>query len=128
MITVMNKYKIPYSYLRKVMKEQNIEKTEIMKDRLDKRVIKHLYDECGFNDEQIGSIFNCSQYTVRSFRWNNGIYDKNRNWKKDLTKDKFDTMRKSGKTLADISRETGYPYHIVIKAKQLYENESEVVK
>jgi len=128
MTAIMNKYKIPYSYLRKIMKEQNIEKTEIMKDRLDERVIKHLYDECGFNDEQIGSIFNCSQYTVRSFRWDNGIYDKNRNWKKDLTKDKFNIMRKSGKTLADISRETGYPYHIIIKAKQLYENKNEVVE
>lgn len=128
MITVMNKYKIPYSYLKKIMKQKNIEKTEIMKDRLDKKVIRHLYDECGFNDKEIASIFNCSQYTVRSFRWNNGIYDKNRNWKKDLTKQKFSSMRKAGKTLTDISKEAGYPYHIIIKAKQLYENENEVVE
>ena len=99
-----------------------------MKDRLDKKIVRHLYDECGFNDRQIASIFNCSQYTVRSFRWNNGIYDKNRNWQINLTKEKFIVMRKSGKTLVEISNETGYPYHIVIKAKQLYENENDVIK
>ena len=128
MVSVMEKYQIPYSYLKKVMEEQNIKKSEIMKDRLKQDVVKHLYNDCGFDDEQIGKIFNCSQYTVRSFRWENGIYDKNRNWKKDLTKEKFVSLREKGKTLVNISRETGYPYHIIVKAKQLYENESDIDK
>ena len=128
MVSVMEKYQIPYSYLKKVMDEQNIKKSEIMKDRLKQDVVKHLYNDCGFDDEQIGKIFNCSQYTVRSFRWENGIYDKNRNWKKDLTKEKFVSLREKGKTLVDISRETGYPYHNIVKAKQLYENESDIDK
>lgn len=119
---VMEKYNIPYSYLKKIMDEEKIQKREIMKDVLNYEIVKHLYDECDFSDEQIGNIFNCSPYTVRSFRWQNNIYDKNRNWQKHLTKNDFIKMRKSGLSLAEISRKTGYPYHIIIKAKQVYED------
>lgn len=120
---VMKKYNLPYSRVRKIIEDENIKKYEIMTDVLIVEDIRRLYCDVGMTDEEIGKIFNCSQYTVRSFRWKNNIYDKNRQWQRELTKSKFLQMRADNKTLKQISEETGFPYHIVIKAKKIYEQE-----
>jgi DNA-binding CsgD family transcriptional regulator len=78
--------------------------------------------------KEIGKIFNCSQYTVRSFRWKHNIYDKNRKWKEVLTFNDFVKMRSQGMSLIEISKKTGIPYHSVVKAKKIYESENENLK
>ena len=120
---VMEKYDLSYHSIRKIMDKSNINKSEIMKDILKKEDVARLYCEMGMSDEEIGRIFNCSQYTVRSFRWEHGIYNKNRNWKSILTKDIFLRMQEDGLSLREISEETGIPYHTIIKAKKMYTNE-----
>lgn len=119
---VMDKYNIPYSQIRKIINNEEIEKREILKNVLNVNDVNRLYKDVGMSDKEIAEIFNCSQYTVRSFRWQNNIYNRNRQWQKELTKRIYMNKRKMGKTLKQISDETGFPYHIVAKAKKIYED------
>ena len=121
---IMDKYNISYSQMKRIMENENIKKYEIMNDVLNIADVKRLYCDIGMSDIEIGRIFNCSQYTVRSFRWKNNIYNKNRQWQKLLTKKLYLQKKREGKTLKQISAETGFPYHIVAKAKKLYEHEN----
>ena len=121
--SVMKKYGISYHFVRKLMDKNNIDKSEIMKDVLKKEDVERLYTEMGMSDEEIGRIFNCSQYTVRSFRWEHGIYNKNRNWHTILTKEMFLKMQDDGLSLRAIAEKTGIPYHTIVKANKLYNNE-----
>lgn len=125
---VMGKYNLPYSYLKKIMDEENIDKRDIMNGVLSEERVRHLFCVSGFNDSEIAKIFNCSQYTVRSFRWKHNIYGKNRKWQEELSKKKFEQMRQKGMSLTEISKETGLPYHIITKAKRLYEGGSKQEK
>lgn len=70
----MDMNKISYYDISKIMKNENIFKNEIMKDILNVEDVDRLYNKQGFNDEKIAKIYNCSKYTVRAFRWKNGIY------------------------------------------------------
>lgn len=119
---IMKEKNISYHQMKNIMEKNNLQKKEIMSERLTEENIKRLYCEKGLDDMQIGKIFNCSPYTVRSFRWKHNIYNKNRNWKKELTKKKFLAMRKQYKTLTEISKISNLPYHIILKAKSLYED------
>lgn len=114
---------IPYHRVRKTMQKYKIEKNEIMRDILKVSDVERLYNELGFSDEKIAEIFNCSQYTIRSFRWKNNIYDKNRKWQERLPKSIYFSLRQKGYSLSDISEETDVPYYTVVKAKKLYEKE-----
>ena len=120
---IIKEKNISYHQIKNIMEQNNLKKKEIMTERLTVENVKRLYCEKGLNDIEIGRIFNCSQYTVRSFRWKHNIYNKNRNWKKELTKEKYLKMRKEGKNLMEISKISNFPYHIIMKAKALYENE-----
>lgn len=118
---IMDKNEISYYEMNKIMKENNLTKKSIMNGRLSVNNVKRLYQEVGLNDKEIGRLFNCSEYTVRSFRWNNNIYNKNRNWKNTLTKDVFYKLRSEGKSLKEISEVVQLPYYLVLKAKNEYE-------
>jgi DNA-directed RNA polymerase specialized sigma24 family protein len=75
----------------------------------------------GFSDEEIGKIFQCSQYTVRSFRWKHNIYNRNRQWQERLPKKVYLQLRQQKLSLSEISAITDVPYYTVVKAKKLYE-------
>lgn len=71
---VMLRHDLTYAQMKKIMKEENIEKREIMKDILKIEDVRRLFHKYKMSDKDIAQIFNCSEYTVRSFRWKNGIY------------------------------------------------------
>ena len=112
---------VPYHRIKRIMDEHSIEKREIMRDILNVKDVSRLYNECGLDDKQIAQIFNCSQYTVRSFRWKYNIYDKNRLWQERLTKNIYRKLCSEGHSLSEISKITDVPYHTVVKAKKMYE-------
>ena len=119
--TVMNKNGVSYHALRKIINENELEKREIMKNVLNVKDVKRLYCDIKLDDEKIGKIFNCSPYTVRSFRWKHNIYDENRRWMDILTKDVYQKLRRNGKSLTEISQIVNIPYYLVVKAKSIYE-------
>lgn len=116
---IISETEIPYHQLRKVMKENGLRKSELLNDILKKDIIDRLYNEKGFNDVEIAKIFNCSQHTIRSFRWENNIYSRRRNWQKELTKEHFLELKKKY-SLREISEMTNLPYHTIVKANQIY--------
>lgn len=67
---------ISYYDINKIMRNENIFKNEIMRDRLNKDDIDRLYNKLNLNDEKIANIYKCSKYTISAFRWKNGIYKK----------------------------------------------------
>ncbi len=71
---VMENHDLSYAQMKKIMKDENIKKREIMKDILKVEDIGRLFCKYRMSDKDIAQIFNCSEYTVRSFRWKNGIY------------------------------------------------------
>lgn len=86
---VVNRYHISLSYVQSLMKEHNIKTSKVI-DRLDVDLVKKLYSENGWSDEQIGKLLGFAPSAITRLRRKYSIrHTKLISLESRLTSDKF---------------------------------------